>query len=276
MKLSILPVSLFRQIIDGRMTIAEWARAAQNLGVDGFDISSMFFKNHTAAYIEQIQNELIEHRITIQPTMVCCYPDFTNPDPTERERQIDYLNRDIALFSKFGFQFIRITAGQNHPCLKLDEAAAHAAECFKRAADTADRYGIRLVFENHSKPSAWPMIDFSFQPEAFLAVYDRIRDVNIGINFDTANAACCGADPARLLEQVIDKVWTVHLNETKTVGTWTPALLGTGIVDFDSIFDVLNKHNFDSWICIEEASGLGMLGIKDAISFARKYVAPQK
>jgi sugar phosphate isomerase/epimerase len=274
MKLSILPVSLFREIIDGPMTIAEWAKAVQDLGVDGYDISSMFFKNHTAGYIEQIQDELAARRITIEPTMVCCYPDFTNPDPVERERQIDYLNRDIALFSKFGFRFIRITAGQNHPGLKLDEAADHAAECFKRAADTADRYGIRLVFENHTKPAAWRLIDFSFRQEAFLAVYDRIRDINVGINFDTANAVCCGADPAKLLEQVIDKVWTIHLNETKTTGTWTPALLGTGIVDYDSIFDVLKKHNFDSWICIEEASGLGMQGIRDSIAFARKYVTP--
>ena len=80
------------------------------------------------------------------------------------------------------------------------------------------------------------------------------------------------SNPAALLEQVIDKVWTVHLNETGTVGKWTPALLGTGLVDFDSIFEVLNRHHFDGWICIEEASGTGMDGIRKAVAFANKYV----
>lgn len=272
MKLSVLPVSLFSSLTGGEMTITQWAVQAQELGVDGFDVSSMFFKNHTATYIQQVQDEMKAAGVTIQPTMVCCYPDFTNPDPLERERQIDYFNRDIALSSKLGYQFIRITAGMNHPGITIEEGAAYAAECFASVVQTADKYGIRLVFENHSKPGAWPLIDFSFNPDAFLAIYERIRDLNVGINFDTANAAACGANPAALLEQVIDKVWTVHLNETGTVGKWTPALLGTGLVDFDSIFEVLNRHHFDGWICIEEASGTGMDGIRKAVAFANKYV----
>lgn len=272
MKLSVLPVSLFQTITSGQMSIAEWAQEAQRLGVDGFDVSAMFFENHTATYIQKVLDEMRERQIHIQPTMVCSYPDFTNPDPLERERQIDYFNRDIALSAKFGYQFLRTTAGQDHPELTLEQGADYAAECFARVLPTAEKYGIRLVFENHSKPGAWPLIDFSFRPEAFLAIFDRIRDMNIGVNFDTANAVACGANAPRLLETVIDKVWTVHLNETATLGKWSPALLGTGLVDFDEIFAVLNRHHYDGWICIEEASGQGLDGIAKAVSFARRYV----
>ena len=272
MKLSILPVSLFSDLTQGRMTIAEWAKMAQDLGVDGYDVSCMFFKNNTATYIQSLEDSMQEKGITIQPTMVCEYPDFTNPDPLERERQVDYLARDIALSSKLGFKFLRITAGQDHPGLDRDEAVRHVVECFDRSAKIAAKYGVKLIFENHSKPGAWPLIDFSFKEENFLAIYDALGDVDVGINFDTANAVACGADACRLLERVIDRVWTVHLNETATVGKWSPALLGTGLVDFDAVFATLKKHAFDGWVCIEEASGQGTEGIRKAVEFARKYV----
>lgn len=105
-----------------------------------------------------------------------------------------------------------------------------------------------------------------------MAVFERMKDLPVGINFDTANAVACKADPVKLLEKVIDKVWTIHLNDTATVGKWTPAAVGEGLVDFDRIFETLKKHGFDNWVCIEEASGNGMEGIRNAVRFARKYV----
>ncbi|WP_215695015.1 sugar phosphate isomerase/epimerase family protein [Clostridium sp. MCC353] len=270
MKLSVLPVSLFSQLSSGEMPVAAWAEYAQELGADGFDTSILFYPNHTPTTLNKIKEEL--KGIQIQPVMVCCYPDFTNPDAMERERQIDYLKRDLALISDLGFQYVRITAGQNHPGLDIEEGAKVCAGCFEQMISTAEKYGVKMVFENHSKPGAWPLIDFSFRQEAFLAVFDKMKDLPVGINFDTANAVACGADPIKLLDQVIDKVWTVHLNDTATVGKWTPAAVGEGLVDFDRIFEKLNAHGFDNWVCIEEASGNGMEGIKNAVHFARKYV----
>lgn len=257
MKLSILPVSLFQDIVSNQITIAQWASYAQSKGVDGFDISSLFFPNHTATTIGRIKEEFVESKVTIEPVMACCYPDFINPDKMERERQIDYLIRDIGLISDFGFQYCRITAGQNHPNLELHEAAKRCVECFSRVTGAAEKYGVKLVFENHSKPGAWPMIDFSFHPDAFLAVCEYMKGLPIGINFDTANAVACGADPIALLRQVLDRVWTVHMNDTLTVGKWTPAPIGGGLVDFKAVFSVLKQGGFDGWVCIEEASGNG-------------------
>jgi sugar phosphate isomerase/epimerase len=178
----------------------------------------------------------------------------------------------MALVSDLGFQYLRITAGQNHPGLTIDEGAKRCTDCFATVTETAAKYGVKLVFENHSKPGAWPLVDFSFNPEAFLAVVERTRDLPIGINFDTANAVACGADARALLETVVAKVWTVHLNDTATVGKWTPIGIGKGLVDYDSLFEVLRRNRFDGWVCIEEASGNGWQGIDEAIAFARKYL----
>ncbi len=272
MNLSVLPVSLFADLTSGRMTVAQWAAYAQKLGVDGFDTSILFFPHSTSTALGKIKQEMQDEGVIIQPTMVCCYPDFTNPDILERERQIDYLTRDMALMSDLGFKYVRITAGQNHANLSVDEGAKLCTDCFERMVPVSEKYGVKMVFENHSKPGAWPLIDFSFQQEAFLATFELMKDLPIGINFDTANAVACGADPVALLKTVINKVWTIHLNDTATIGKWTPISIGKGLVDYDAIFDVLHEHAFDSWVCIEEASGNGFKGIEEAVSFARKYV----
>ena len=272
MKLSVLPVSLFSKILAGEISVAQWAAYAQKLGVDGFDASIMFFPNSTPTTLNSIKEEMVREGITIQPTMVCCYPDFTNPNKLERERQIDYLKRDIALISDLGFKYVRITAGQNHPGITVEEGAKRCTECFAQMVDTAEKYDVKMVFENHSKPGAWPLIDFSFEKEAFLATYELMKDLPIGINFDTANAVACGADPVELLSMVMDKVWTIHLNDTATVGKWTPIAIGKGLVDYDGIFGLLHARKFDGWVCIEEASGNGLQGIDEAVRFARKYV----
>lgn len=272
MKLSILPCSLFGEIIGGEMSIAQWARLAQDCGADGYDVSTLFWRSHTPSYIDAVRAELDALDVRIPPNMVCCYPDFTNPDPLERERQMEYLRRDIALASAFGFRYMRITAGMAHPGIDFEATCQLVAEQFAQAAEVAARFGIKLVFENHAQPGAWPLIDFSFDPNAFLRICERMQGSGVGVNFDTANALACGRKPAELLKQVIRQVETIHLSDISCAEPMTAALLGTGLVDFDSVFALLNESPFDGWVSIEECSGMGAEGIRKAIDFARKYI----
>ena len=43
MKLSCLPVSFFNEIIDGTMSIGEWAEIGAEIGLDAIDLSVLFF-----------------------------------------------------------------------------------------------------------------------------------------------------------------------------------------------------------------------------------------
>lgn len=270
MKLSCLPVSLFPQLVSGEMPLWEWARFAKQAGLDGFDASCMFLRNHTVTGIDEIAAHMGED--TAAPVMVTTYPDFTHPDALERERQLHYLCRDISLASRLGFSYMRVTAGQNHPGLNFDEAVAHVLEGFAKASQVAQRMGVRLVFENHAKPGAWHKVDFSFDPRAFLAICEGMRHLPIGVNYDTANAAACGADEVALLRQVIGQVETVHLNDTSSREKLDMVLVGTGLVRIGEVFSLLRKKGFDGWVCIEEGSGMGRQGVQKAVQFARQYV----
>jgi len=266
-KISCLPVSLFPELVSGKMSIADWTNIAHAAGLDAYDISSMFLREHTTVYIKRIRRELSGS--PIPPLMMACYPDFTHPDPDERRRQLAWLVSDMASAQALGFRYLRITAGQNHPGLMFEDALAHVSEYFLGAQEYAKEFGVTLLFENHAKPGAWDLADFSFDPKAFLAIAASIKGSQVGINFDTANAVACGENAAGLYRRVSGQVVTIHLNDTRTVGALTPCALGEGLVDFSGFFAALRETGFDGWLCIEEASGRGTAGIQPAVDFVK-------
>jgi sugar phosphate isomerase/epimerase len=267
MKLSCLPVSFFPDLVKGTMTLGEWVQMARSFDLDGFDLGIVLIQNHTPTYLARLSGELSEAGMGI--AMITDYPDFTHPDEKQRERELAYLNRDIALAGQLGARYLRVTAGQDHPDVSMKDKISHAVEYLRRAAPFAQQHGVTLVLENHSKPGAWDHFDITYDPEAFVRVVDGIRDTTVTVNFDTANAVACGADPLRLLEQVIDKVETIHAADTARPGEFEPVVVGTGAVPFSSIFARLRRHGFAGWICIEEWSNTGKDGVQHAIENVR-------
>ena len=109
--------------------------------------------------------------------------------------------------------------------------------------------------------------DFCLQTDIFLKIAAAIAETEIGILFDTANPLVYGDDPLPILDQVIDRIDCVHIADTKTRGQLEPVLVGTGIVPFSDIFNVLKANGYDGYLSIEEASFLGKTGITDAVKF---------
>ena len=268
MKVSCLPVSFFPELIGGAMDIGAWARMAAELGLDAIDLSTMCLKNHTPAYLRQVRCDIESAGMPL--AMVTTYPDFTHPDSIQRERELEYLRRDIALSSELRAKYLRIVAGQAHPDTPIEAGIGWVIENFRRASDVGDRFGVRLLYENHSKPGAWDYVDFSHPTDIFLKIADAISDTGIKVNFDTANTLVYGDDPIPVLKKVMSRVETIHAADTATRGRLEPVLLGEGIVPFARIFGLLKQSGFDGWICIEEASKTGKEGIRKATGFVRK------
>jgi len=267
MKLSCLPVSFFQQIIDGEMTVAGWARMGAEIGLDGIDLSVLFLESLEPAYLDQMREEIESAGTHV--VMVTSYPDFTNPDPAERERQIELERAYIEAVGRLGAEMIRVTSGQAHPGLKEEDGLRWALKGLKACEDTGQRAGVKLVLENHGKPGCWEYTDFDQPTHIFLALAEGIKDTSIGINFDTANPIAYGDDPLPILEQVIDQVVCIHAADTDTRGALNHVLLGTGLVPFRELFAYLKKAGFDDWICMEENARLGRQGVSDAADFVR-------
>ena len=268
MRLSCLPVSYFRDIIDGRMSIKEWALEGSRAGLDGIDLSILFLKNRSAEYLDKTRHEIEETGIRV--AMVTTYPDFTHPDSMERERELTKLKDDIVTASRLGADLVRVTAGQAHPSVSRRDGINWAVNGLTRAMEFASGYPVKLAYENHAKPGAWQYTDFSHPTDIFLEIVERTASIALGVNWDTANTIAYGDDPIPILKKVLNRVVSVHAADTSTRGELKHVLLGTGLVPFKEMFQILRDGGFDAWICIEEASFKGPTGVRAAADFVRR------
>lgn len=265
---SCLPVSLFRQIISGQMTIGQWAVAAKEIGFDQIDISTLFLRARTPIELGKVRRELTEAGMKL--AMITTYPDFTVPDPQQQERELAYAVADIAAASELGARYLRITAGQYYEHQDEDETVRRVTSAFARCCDYAERWGVQLLLENHSKPGAWEFEDFNFETSRFLKLVDATADLPIGINFDTANTYARGDDVLALFRHIYDRVLAIHINDLKTPHTLSFTGIGEGTAPIQEVFVEAKKQGFSGLLSIEEVGMQGLAGISRSYHNAKR------
>jgi sugar phosphate isomerase/epimerase len=250
------------------MSIREWALEGARTGLDGIDLSVLFLRSRSLEYLDRTRREI--QAAGIRVAMVTTYPDFTHPDRAERDRQLARLQEDVVTASRLGADLLRVTAGQAHPSVGRCEGINWAVDGLTKAMEFAREYPVKLAYENHAKPGAWQYTDFSHPTDIFLEIVERTASVSLGVNWDTANTIAYGDDPVPVLRRVVDRVVSVHAADTSTRGELKHVLLGTGLVPFKEMFEILKDAGFDDWICMEEASFKGPAGVKAAADFVRR------
>ena len=268
MKLSCLPVSLYDDIFTGKSTVADWIQLGAELGLDAVDFSIKFFPKRDAATIQRTRTSLEKYNII--PCMLACYSDFTHPDAGQRAQELTDLKADIALAKALGAKFIRVTAGQNHPGTEREAGVRWVTDGFRCALDAAEKQGITLAYENHTKGAPWNYWDFSQPTEIFLEILDALSDTPLGVCFDTANPLVLGEDVLTLLEQVVHRIVVVHIFDLREVRVFEPVRVGTGASPIPQVFSRMRQAGYDGWLSIEEASRSGQEGFTESIAFVRQ------
>ena len=268
MKLSCLPVSLYDDIFTGKSTVADWIRLGAELGLDAVDFSIKFFPQRDAETLKHTRDTL--EKFSIEPCMLACYSDFTHPDAAQRAQELIDLKADVALAKALGAKFIRVTAGQNHPGIEREIGVRWVTDGFRRALDEAERHGITLAYENHTKGAPWDYWDFSQPTEIFLEILDALSDTPLGVCFDTANPLVLGENVLALLEEVVHRVVVLHIFDLREVGVFEAVRVGTGASPIPQIFSRMRQADYDGWLSIEEASRLGQEGFTQSIEFVRE------
>lgn len=268
MKLSCLPVSLYDDIFSGKSTVVDWIRIGAGLGLDAVDFSVKFFPHRDEKLLNIVRTILAERGV--QTCMLACYSDFTHPDPTQRAQELINLKSDIALAKTLGAKFVRVTAGQNHPGTDRKDGVRWVTEGFRHALDEAEKYGITLAYENHTKGAPWQYWDFSQPSEIFLEILNQLSDTPIGVCFDTANPLVLKEDVLELLEKVIDRIVVLHVFDMHEAGTFKPVRVGTGASPIPQTFTRMHQNNYDGWFSIEEASRQGKRGFEESVAYVRE------
>ena len=139
-------------------------------------------------------------------------------------------------------------------------------DCFQTCCERAEKLGLTVLLENHSKPGAWQYSDYNFNLTRFLQLWEVLKPLPISINFDTANAYAL-TQWRQILNAVAGRIQTVHINDLSSVEPLTFCLAGAGIVPMEEILDAVYATGFCGDICLEEAAFMGWEGIEKATAY---------
>lgn len=114
--------------------------------------------------------------------------------------------------------------------------------------------GVRVAFETGQEDA-----------HANLRVLEALGDGAAGLNFDPANVVLYGTgDPIESLRAVLPHVWQCHIKDATpppTPGSWgTEVVVGTGVVDWASFFEVLASGGRRVDLVIEREAGDDRVG----------------
>jgi sugar phosphate isomerase/epimerase len=184
-----------------------------------------------------------------------------------------------------------VLSGQRHPGVERRQGLEWVAACIEQVLPLAREFDVVLGLENHYKDSFWKYPEFAQKQDVFLELLAMIPERrHFGVQYDPSNAIVAGDDPIALLEQVADRVVSMHasdryLAEGTTLdqlrqcdGTlgYSPNLrhgvTGKGLNDYDAIFRILSAHRYGGWISIEDGMN-GMDEMAESLAFLRAMVA---
>ena len=134
------------------MTLVEWIDLAATLGVDGLEFYSGFLEDNDA-FLAETKAALAKHHL--QMPMLCCSPDFTQPDPMKLEQEITKQKRMIEIAAYFGGRFCRVLSGQRRPEVSRQTGVAQVVRVVKDLLPFAEKNGVVLNMENHYKDNYW-------------------------------------------------------------------------------------------------------------------------
>jgi sugar phosphate isomerase/epimerase len=255
------------------MTLADWIEIGATLGVQGLEFYSGFLEDNEA-FLREAKASLEKHGL--QMPMLCCSPDFTEPDPDLLEEQVARERRMIEITAFFGGQFCRVLSGQRRPGLSTETGIAQVVRVIKSLLPFAEKHGVVLAMENHYKDSYWRYPEFAQKMHIFTAIIGQIDSPWLGINYDPSNTLLAGEDPLEMLNRVKHRVVSMHASD-RYLKSGTPedlrreedaigyasrlshGIIGKGLNDYDRIFSTLNSVGFSSWVSIED----GMNGVDE-------------
>lgn len=270
------------------MTVFEWIEMSRTLGAEGLEMYEGFFTSLDDAYIDRV-GEAIAATGCAMP-MLCCSPDFTNPDADARKRALDHEAEMIRVTRRLGGPraACRILSGQRYPEVPRAQGVEWVVEAIHALLPVAREYDVVLAMENHYKDGYWRWPEFAQKMDVFLEIVDAIDDrTHFGVQYDPSNAIVAGDDPIELLERVKDRVVTMHasdrylepgatLDELRqtdgTIGYFAKlkhGVTGKGLNDYDRIFAILRSVNYQGWVSIEDGMN-GMAEMKESIDFLKR------
>jgi sugar phosphate isomerase/epimerase len=291
-RVSAFPKCYLDRIAGARtMTVFDWIEESRALDCDGLEMYEGFFTSLEPGYLDSVSDAIAATGRAMP--MLCCSPDFTNPDADARKRAIDKEIEMVRATRRLGGPraVCRVLSGQRYPNVPRAQGIAWCVECIEAVLPVARECDVILGLENHYKDGFWQFPEFAQKADVFLELLNAISNrTHFGVQFDPSNATVAGDDPIELLRAVAPRVVSMHASDRYLVESATlddlraadgtigyfdklrHGVTGRGLNDFDAIFGILAEHNYRGWVSIEDGMN-GFDEMAESLAFLRRKLA---
>jgi len=189
------------------------------------------------------------------------------------EERLQFMRRIIPNCKKLGMKYILMPIVINPDLeltasLKSKENRPFLIDFLKRCLEIADNYNLKIALE--TALNATEIID----------LIDELNSSSVVVCYDTGNSAYFGNDISPDLEKLSKLLVEVHIKDHKNTDTngipisyYNSVKLGTGDVDFSSVFDTLLKINFTGTYILQMARGDNHIGVvKSSLEFLKGHL----
>jgi sugar phosphate isomerase/epimerase len=292
--LSAFPKGFFDAIVERRMSVFEWIDHAGKLELDGAELYPRFLDSFDSTYLKKVRTAASDRGLELP--MFCNSPDFTQPDPADRKKEVDRTKDMFRVTAELGGKYCRVLSGQNRPGLVEGEALKWVIDCLWQLVPHAKAAGVVMCMENHYKDGLWQYPEFAQSHRRYLAILDAVDSPYLKAQYDPSNAIVAGEDPYDLLDRVLPRVATMQASDRYLEGGTIEELrrmardpqhgyakfvkhgvIGKGLNDYDRIFGTLAKAGYSGWVSIEDGEGptveIGLENLRQSAKFLRdKFV----
>ncbi|GDY18892.1 myo-inositol catabolism protein IolH [Verrucomicrobiota bacterium] len=290
-KISAFPKCYLEKIAGERtMSVFDWIAMARTLEADGLEMYEGFFTSLEDGYIDSVGEAI--HAAGFAMPMLCCSPDFTQPERAARQRAVEHEAKMIHVTRRLGGPraVCRVLSGQRRPEVRIEDGIEWVVECIHELLPVARECDVILGIENHYKDGFWKFPEFAQKKDVFLKILAAIPDrIHFGVQYDPSNAIVAGDDPLDWLVAVQDRVVSMHASDRSlTAGAtldelrqsdgtlgYSPKLkhgvVGKGLNDYPAIFTLLAKNHYRGWISIEDGMN-GMEEMAESLAYLHRMV----
>src|SRR4051794_33947287 len=147
-KLSAFPKCYLDAIAGERtMSVFDWIEMAKALDADGLEMYDGFFTTVEPGYLDSVGEAITA--AGFEMPMLCCSPDFTNPDTGSRKRAVDREADMIRVCRRLGGprSVCRVLSGQRYPEVSREQGLAWVIECIEQVLVVARENDVVLGLE---------------------------------------------------------------------------------------------------------------------------------
>jgi len=177
---------------------------------------------------------------------ICLVCDWLSPRETDAEKA--EADRVIAMLqSHFPGTLLALCQMPQDDRSNLQERRSNCISCSNAIGRRAADSGIRTVFHPNS-----PGGSVFRSAEDYKILMDGLETSVVGYAPDAGHIAKGDMDPVAIFEEYAPVIQHVHFKDMQEDGVW--AEMGEGCIDFAGIVSVLEQHNYQGWIMVEDES----------------------